>query len=131
MFIYAYEKQVDVFRPPLLSIGATSTTAGVESNIVGVKLFRGTEAGGVVPIGDTVTSGEITLIIVPGVEAGIVPLLAGIVTTGILRSPGRSEGSVTLPVPVTLSVTLTDEVEGVFVPVLITFTGPKQTSPVS
>tara|TARA_B100000925_G_C21824881_1_gene394545 strand:+ start:360 stop:722 length:363 start_codon:yes stop_codon:yes gene_type:complete len=120
-----------VFRPPLLSIGATSTTAGVESNIVGVKLFRGTEAGGVVPIGATVTSGLIILMIVPGVEAGIVPLLAGIVTTGILRPPGRSAGSVTLPAPVTVSVMLTALAEGVFVPVLITFTGPKQISPVS
>ena len=120
-----------MFRPPLLSIGATSTTEGVSSNIVGVKLFRGTEAGGVVPIGDTVTSGLIILIIVPGVEAGMVPLLAGIVTTGILRSPGRSDGSVTLPAPVTVSVIFTAEEDGTFVPVLITFTGPKQISPVS
>ena len=131
MFIYAYEKQVDVFMPPLLSIGATSTTVGVESNIVGVKLFRGTEAGGVVPIGATVTSGAIILMMVPGVEAGIVPLLAGMVTTGILRSVGRSDGSITLPAPVTESVILTAELDGTFTPVLITFTGPKQISPVS
>ena len=61
-----------MFRPPLLSIGATSTTDGVLSNVVGVKLFRGIVGGGVVPIGATVTSGLIMLIIVPGVEAGIV-----------------------------------------------------------
>ena len=65
MFIYSYEKQTDVFRPPLLSIGATSTTDGVLSNVVGVKLFRGIVGGGVVPIGATVTSGLIMLIIVP------------------------------------------------------------------
>ena len=97
MFIYSYEKQTDVFRPPLLSIGATSTTDGVLSNVVGVKLFRGIVGGGVVPIGDTVTSGLIMLIIVPGVEAGMVPLLAGIITTGICKSEafvvGRSVGS--------------------------------------
>ena len=93
------------------------------SNIVGVKLFRGTEAGGVVPIGATVTSGAIILMMVPGVEAGIVPLLAGMVTTGILRSVGRSDGSITLPAPVTESVILTAELDGTFTPVLITFLG--------
>tara|TARA_B100001989_G_C24493471_1_gene440866 strand:+ start:771 stop:1220 length:450 start_codon:yes stop_codon:yes gene_type:complete len=148
MFIYSYEKQTDVFRPPLLSIGATSTTDGVLSNVVGVKLFRGIDGGGVVPIGDTVTSGLIMLIIVPGVEAGMVPLLAGIITTGICKSdvnpptvapspvppplvaPGRRVGSITLPAPVTLSTILTAADDGTLVPVLIMLIGPKQTSPV-
>tara|TARA_B100000212_G_C26962579_1_gene359102 strand:- start:33 stop:455 length:423 start_codon:yes stop_codon:yes gene_type:complete len=139
MFIYSYEKQTDVFRPPLLSIGATSTTDGVLSNVVGVKLFRGIVGGGVVPIGDTVTSGLIMLIIVPGVEAGMVPLLAGIITTGICKSetlppplvaPGRRVGSITLPAPVTLSTILTAADDGTLVPVLIMLIGPKQTSPV-
>ena len=130
MFIYSYEKQTEVFRPPLLSIGATSTTDGVLSNVVGVKLFRGIEGGGVVPIGDTVTSGLIILIIVPGVEAGIVPLLAGIITVGICRFPGRSDPSKTLPAPVTLSTMLTAAEDGVLDPVLIMLIGPKQTSPV-
>ena len=114
-----------MFRPPLLSIGATSTTDGVLSNVVGVKLFRGIVGGGVVPIGDTVTSGLIMLIIVPGVEAGIVLLLAGIMTTGICKFPGRSVASVTLPAPVTLSITLVAFGDGVFAPVLITLIGPK------
>tara|TARA_B100001248_G_scaffold11026_1_gene7146 strand:+ start:2010 stop:2420 length:411 start_codon:yes stop_codon:yes gene_type:complete len=135
MFIYSYEKQTDVFRPPLLSIGATSTTDGVLSNVVGVKLFRGIVGGGVVPIGDTVTSGLIILIIVPGVEAGMVPLLAGIIITGICKSeafvaPGRRVGSITLPAPVTLSTILTAADDGTLVPVLIMLIGPKQTSPV-
>ena len=124
-----------MFRPPLLSIGATSTTDGVLSNVVGVKLFRGIVGGGVVPIGATVTSGLIMLIIVPGVEAGMVPLLAGINTTGICKSeafvaPGRSVGSITLPAPVTLSTILTAADDGTLVPVLIMLIGPKQTSPV-
>ena len=130
MFIYSYEKQTDVFRPPLLSIGATSTTDGVLSNVVGVKLFRGIVGGGVVPIGDTVTSGLIMLIIVPGVEAGIVLLLAGIITTGICKLPGRSVASVTLPAPVTLSTTFIALADGTLEPVLIMLIGPKQTSPV-
>ena len=121
-----------MFRPPLLSIGATSTTDGVLSNVVGVKLFRGIVGGGVVPIGDTVTSGLIILIIVPGVEAGMVPLLAGIIITGICKSValGRRVGSITLPAPVTLSTILTAADDGTLVPVLIMLIGPKQTSPV-
>ena len=55
-------------------------------NVVGVKLFSGIVAGGVVPNGATVTSGEIILTIVPGVEAGIVELFAGIKLTGIFKS---------------------------------------------
>lgn len=120
-----------MFRPPLLSIGATSTTDGVLSNVVGVKLFRGIVGGGVVPIGDTVTSGLIMLIIVPGVEAGIVLLLAGIITTGICKFPGRSVASVTLPAPVTLSTTFIAFAEGMLDPVLIMLIGPKQISPVA
>ena len=50
---------------------------------LGVKLFRGIVGGGVVPIGETVTSGLIMLMIVPGVDAGIVVLLAGMNNTGI------------------------------------------------
>ena len=77
------------------------------------------------------------LIIVPGVEAGMVPLLAGIITTGICKSetlpplvaPGRRVGSITLPAPVTLSTILTAADDGTLVPVLIMLIGPKQTSP--
>ena len=100
-------------------------------NVVGVKLFRGIVAGEVEPNAATVTSGAIILIIVPGVEAGIVELFAGIKLTGICKSVGRLVGSVTDPVPVEGSVIVVDPVGGRFPPAPITFTGPKQTFPVS
>ena len=57
---------------------ATVTVVGVWSKIVGVKLFSGIVGGGVVPTAATVISGDTILIIVPGVEAGILLEFAGI-----------------------------------------------------
>ena len=73
---------------------------------VGVKLFRGIVDGGIVPIGETVTSGFTILITVPGVEAGIVEILAGIKSTGICRLLGNKLVSVIVPTPVTASVSV-------------------------
>ena len=56
----------------------TATVDGVWSKIVGVKLFSGIVGGGVVPIAATVISGRTILIIVPGVEAGMLLEFAGI-----------------------------------------------------
>tara|TARA_B100000003_G_scaffold34171_1_gene28317 strand:+ start:1875 stop:2081 length:207 start_codon:yes stop_codon:yes gene_type:complete len=67
-----------VFKVPPLATSATVTVDGVWSKIVGVKLFRGIDVGGVVPTGAIVTSGEMILIMVPGVDAGIEAELAGI-----------------------------------------------------
>ena len=72
-----------MFTEPLLSNGVSSIVVGVELKTLGVKLFRGIVVGGVVPIGATVTSGLMMLMIVPGVEAGMVVLFAGISNTGI------------------------------------------------
>ena len=55
-----------------------SSIAGVTLKSVGVKLFSGTVGGTTVPTGTTVITGLIILMIVPGVVAGIVELLAGI-----------------------------------------------------
>ena len=56
----------------------TVTVAGVWSKIVGVKLFSGIVGGGAVHTGATVISGNTILIIVPGVEAGMLFEFAGI-----------------------------------------------------
>ena len=90
-------------REPVLPIVDTSTKVGAWLKTFGVKLFRGTVGGGVVPTGLTVTSGFITLIIVPGVDAGIVELLEGINRVGNCKSVGNSVVSITLPVPVIAS----------------------------
>ena len=66
-----------------MSNGVSSIVVGVVLKTPGVKLFRGIVAGGVVPSGATVTSGLMMLMIVPGVEAGMVVLFAGISNTGI------------------------------------------------
>ena len=63
---------------PGLEIVGMSRTTGVTLKSVGVKLFRGIVGGTTVPTGATVIVGVIILIIVPGVVAGIVELLAGI-----------------------------------------------------
>ena len=55
----------------------TSIVDGVWSKTLGVKLFSGIVGGGAVPTGATVISGNTMLIIVPGVEAGILFELAG------------------------------------------------------
>ena len=61
---------------------------GVVLNTAGVKLFSGIVGGGVVPTGETVTSGLIILITVPGVEAGTVATFAGMNNTGIASPVG-------------------------------------------
>lgn len=55
----------------------TCIVDGVWSKTLGVKLFSGIVGGGAVPTGATVISGNTMLIIVPGVEAGILFELAG------------------------------------------------------
>ena len=55
----------------------TAIVDGVWSKTLGVKLFSGIVGGGAVPTGATVISGNTMLIIVPGVEAGILFELAG------------------------------------------------------
>ena len=55
----------------------TCIVDGVWSKTLGVKLFSGIVGGGMVPTGTIVTSGLTMLIIVPGVEAGILFELAG------------------------------------------------------
>ena len=82
---------------PAFPISATVNVVGVVLNTAGVKLFSGIVGGGVEPSGTTVTSGLITLIIVPGVEAGTVETLAGINRTGIAKSVGSNAESVTEP----------------------------------
>ena len=62
---------------PAFAISATVSVVGVLLNTAGVKLFSGIVGGGMVPTGTIVTSGLTMLIIVPGVEAGMVELLAG------------------------------------------------------
>ena len=109
----------------------TSTKTGVWLKTVGVRLFRGIVPGGTVPIGDTVTSGLTTLIIVPGVVEGIVPLLEGIKRTGIWRLVGSTVKSFIVPTPVVASVRVILVTFGTLSPAPITFTGPKQISPVS
>jgi len=66
-----------VFNEPELDMSETVTKVGVWSNVVGVKLFRGIDGGGVVPTAATVTSGRTIFKIVPGVEALIPPEFAG------------------------------------------------------
>ena len=104
-FIYIchlIQKQLEV-REPVLLIEATSTRVGAWLKTFGVKLFRGTVGGGVEPVGFTVTSGLIKLIIVPGVDAGIVELLEGINNVGNDKSVGSWLTSIILPTPVTAS----------------------------
>ena len=55
----------------------TCIVDGVWSKTLGVKLFSGIVGGGAVPTGATVISGNTMLMIVPGVEAGILFELAG------------------------------------------------------
>ena len=93
---------------------------------LGVKLFRGIVGGGEVPIGATVTSGLIMLIIVPGVVAGIVVLFAGIKRTGICKSVGNNVVSRTIPAPVVTSAISKLLFAVTFTPAPIMFTGPKQ-----
>ena len=90
-------------REPVLPIVDTSTKVGAWLKTFGVKLFRGTVGGGVEPVGFTVTSGLIKLIMVPGVDAGIVELLEGINYVGNDKSVGSWFVSITLPTPVTAS----------------------------
>ena len=116
---------------PGFDIVGISRTAGVTLKSVGVKLFSGTVGGTTVPTGATVTDGFTILIIVPGVVAGIVELLAGINWTGIWRSVGNSVLSATSPIPVTSSVIVTAPATKIPPPALITLTGPKQIWPVS
>ena len=63
---------------PLLSISGISRSSGITLNTDGVKLFSGIADGNCVPIGETEISGLITLIIVPGVVAGMTELFEGI-----------------------------------------------------
>ena len=109
----------------------TSTKVGVVLNVVGVKLFRGIVVGGIVPIGATVTSGLTTLITVPGVDAGIVVLLAGMNNTGRSVVVGNSVVSITSPKPVTGSVKFKFVGPGIWSPVPTRLIGPIQISPVS
>ena len=118
-------------REPVLLIEVTSTRVGAWLNTFGVKLFRGTVGGGVVPTGATVTSGLMTLIIVPGVDAGIVELLEGINRVGNCKSVGNKVMSITLPVPVTASERFKLVVAGTLSPAPIILIGPMQISPVS
>ena len=110
---------------PALGILGISRIAGVTLKSVGVKLFSGTVGGTTVPTGATVTAGLTILIIVPGVVAGIVELLAGINWTGIWRSVGNNVLSVTSPIPVTSSVIVTAPATKIPPPALITLTGQK------
>ena len=98
---------------------------------VGVKLFRGIVPGGVVPIGETVTSGFTILITVPGVDAGMVELFEGIKSTGICKSIGKRVVSITVPTPVTVSVNVKLVIEGTLAPAPIILTAPKHISPVA
>ena len=99
--------------------------------MLGVKLFRGIVLGGTVPIGDTVISGLTILITVPGVVAGMVPLLDGINRTGICKVVGNRFKSITEPTPLTASVIVRLVALGTLLPAPIILTGPKQISPVS
>ena len=87
--------------------------------------------GGIVPIGATVTSGLTTLIIVPGVDAGIVVLLPGIKSTGRFKFVGNLVGSITVPIPVTGSVKSIFVVSGTSSPAPTILIGPIHISPVS
>tara|TARA_Y100000287_G_C14189855_1_gene339649 strand:+ start:818 stop:1153 length:336 start_codon:yes stop_codon:yes gene_type:complete len=107
----------------------TVMVVGVVLKVPGVKLFSGIVGGGGVPTGTTVISGVITLMIVPGVEEGIVETFAGINRTGIERSVGSASVSITEPAPVVVSVTEMPLV-GILTPAPITLIGPKQISPV-
>ena len=107
-------------------MSATVIVDGTVTNVCGVKLFRGIVGGGVVPTGTTVTSGLITLMIVPGVAAGIVETFAGINRTGIARPLGNKSGFVTLPEPVVESVILIAPEGGTSFPAPIMLMGPKQ-----
>jgi hypothetical protein len=120
-----------VLSEPPLVIGVISTNVGVWLKTLGVKLFRGIVGGGVVPIGLTVISGVTTLIIVPGVVAGMVVLLAGINKIGIAISVGRAVPSTTLPIPETVSVIVRFISPIMLTPAPMRLTGPKQISPVS
>ena len=114
----------------MVTVG-TSIRVGVWLKTVGVRLFRGIVPGGTVPIGDTVTSGLTILIIVPGVEAGIVGLFDGMNKTGICNSFGSRLMSIIIPTPVTASVIFKLVDWGTSSPAPTILTGPKQISPVS
>ena len=112
-------------------IVGTSIRTGVWLKTVGVKLFRGIVPGGTVPIGETVTSGLTILMIVPGVDAGIVALFAGMNNTGICRFVASRLRSIIVPMPLVASVIVKLLDPGTSLPAPIILTGPKQISPVS
>ena len=87
--------------------------------------------GGIVPIGATVTSGLTTLIIVPGVDAGIVVLLAGIKSTGRFSGEVNISVLITVPTPVTESVKSKFVASGTFSPAPTILIGPRHISQVS
>ena len=89
---------------PEFAISATVSVVGVLLNTAGVKLFSGIVGGGTVPTETIVTSGLTMLIIVPGVEAGIVETLAGMNKTGMERPVGNRSTLLTEPAPVVVSV---------------------------
>ena len=114
---------------PEFAISATVSVVGVLLNTAGVKLFSGIVGGGTVPTETIVTSGLTMLIIVPGVEAGIVETLAGMNKTGMERPVGNRSALLTEPSPVVVSV-IVIPFTGILTPAPIIATGPKQTSPV-
>ena len=120
-----------MLRDPALLIVGISTVVGGWLKTVGVKLFSGIVGGGVTPIGDTVMSGVTILIIVPGVVEGIVALLAGMNIIGIVKSVGKRDKSMIVPVPVVALVTATLVGSVILSPAPIILAGPKQILPVS